>query len=126
MPEAWSEEWVAALDAAAREDEDLRAASRGRRVVIGQEVADGEQRTQWHVILDDGEVAVRPGPADAPDVTFSQDAEVARDVARGAIAARTAFVLGRIRVGGDVDVLLELAPALSGLGDVFAAVRSQA
>lgn len=120
-----SDEWIAALDAAARADDDLREASRGRRVVIGQEVVDGERRTSWHVVLDDGEVAVRPGPAADADVTFSQDRDVADAVARGEMAARTAFVLGRIRVGGDVSVLLEVAPALAGLGDVFAAVRAE-
>lgn len=122
---AWSEEWIGALDVAARADDSLRQASRGRRVVIGQEVVDGERLTRWHVVLDDGTVAVRPGPADAPDVTFSQDAEVAAAVARGEVAARTAFVLGRIRVGGDVSILLDLAPALSGLGDVFASARAR-
>lgn len=121
----WSDEWIAALDAAARADDDLREASRGRRVVIGQEVVDGERRTAWHVVLDDGDVAVRPGPAADADVTFSQDRDVAEAVARGDMAARTAFVLGRIRVGGDVSVLLELAPALAGLGDVFGAVRAE-
>lgn len=124
MPAAWSEEWIGALDAAACADDSLREASRGRHVVIGQEVVDGERSTRWHVVLDDGAVAVRPGPAEAPDVTFSQDGTVAAAVARGELAARTAFVLGRIRVGGDVSMLLELAPALSGLGDVFASVRT--
>lgn len=121
-----SDEWIAALDAAARSDDALREASRGRRVVIGQEVVDGERRTSWHVVLDDGEVAVRPGPAGDADVTFSQDRDVAEAVARGEMAARTAFVLGRIRVGGDVSVLLELGPALAGLGDVFGATRAEA
>lgn len=124
MPPAWSDEWVAALDAAARADARLQAASVGRHVVIGQEVVDGARRIRWHVVLDDGSVRVRPGPADGPDVTFSQDAEVATAVASGRLAARTAFALGRIRVGGDVGVLLELAPALAGLGDVFASVRA--
>ncbi len=125
MAEMGSDEWIAALDAAARADDDLREASRGRRVVIGQEVVDGERRNSWHVVLDDGEVAVRPGPADDADVTFSQDRDVAEAVARGEMAARAAFVLGRIRVGGDVSVLLEVAPALAGLGDVFGAVRAE-
>lgn len=124
MPEPWSEEWIAALDTVARADEGLRAASAGRRVVIGQEVVDGERRTRWHVVLDDGEVAVRPGPAPDPDVIFSQDRATAEAVARGEVAARTAFVLGHIRIGGDIRVLLDLAPALAGLGDVFAGVRA--
>jgi hypothetical protein len=115
--------WIAAADAAARADEGLRAASVGRRIVLGQEVVDGERRTRWHLVLDDGEVAVRAGWPDDPDVTFSQDADVADRVARGEVAARTAFVLGQVRLGGDVARLLDVAPALGGLGDVFAAVR---
>lgn len=125
MTELWSDEWIAAMDAAAQADPALREAARGRSVVIGQEVVDGERRTSWHVVLDDGEVAVRPGPAPRPDVTFSQDRDVAEAVARGEVAARSAFVLGRIRVGGDVNLLLDLSPALAGLGDVFAAARSE-
>lgn len=123
MAEPWSDEWIAAADAAARADVELVEASRGRRVVVGQEVTDGERRTRWHVVLDDGDVAVRPGPAPDPDVTFSQDRATAEAVAAGTLAARTAFVLGRIRVGGDVSVLLELGPALARLGDTFAGVR---
>lgn len=121
-PAPWTEEWVAALDEAARADEGLRQASVGRRVVIGQEVREGDIAHRWHVVLDDGEVSIRPGAAPDPDVTFSQDADTARAVANGEVAARTAFVMGRIRMGGDVSVLLDLAPALAGLGDVFAAV----
>jgi putative sterol carrier protein len=126
VPAPWSEAWIAGLDAAARADDGLRQASAGRRVVIGQEVRDGDETHRWHVVLDDGEVAVRPGPAEAPDVTFSQDADTARAVATGELAARTAFVMGRIRLGGDVSVLLDLGPALAGLGDVFGAVRPPA
>ena len=65
-----------------------------------------------------------PGPAPDPDVTFSQDAEVAAAIARGEVAARTAFIMGRIRIGGDVSVLTDLGPALAGVGDAFAAVRA--
>lgn len=123
-PAPWSEAWIAALDAAARADDGLREASVGRHVVIGQEVRDGDGTHRWHVVLDDGEIAVRPGAAPDPDVTFSQDAETARAVAAGDLPARTAFVMGRIRLGGDVSVLVELGPALAGLGDVFGAVRA--
>lgn len=123
MPALGTDAWIAAADAAARADAGLREAAVGRHVVIGQEVVDGERRTRWHVVLDDGDVAVRAGWPDEPDVTFSQDAAVADRIARGEVAARTAFVLGQVRLGGDVARLMEVAPALAGLGDVFAAAR---
>lgn len=124
-PALGTDAWIAAADAAARTDPGLREAAVGRRIVIGQEVVDDGRRTRWHLVLDDGEVAVRAGwPDPPPDVTFSQDADVADRIARGEVAARTAFVLGQVRLGGDVSRLLEVAPALGGLGDVFAAVRT--
>jgi putative sterol carrier protein len=124
VPERWSEEWVAALDAAARRHEGLREASRGRHATVAQEVVDGSRRNRWHLVLDDGDVAVRSGWPEEPDVTFTQDAAVADRIARGEVAARTAFVLGQVRLGGDPAVLVDLAPALAGLDDVFATVRS--
>lgn len=119
-----SEEWVRAADAAARADEGLREASRGRHLTIGQEVVADGRRTRWHLVLDDGEVAVTTGWPDDPDVTFSQAADVAQRVAAGQESAGTAFVLGQVQVGGDVSRLLEVAPALRDLGDVFAALRT--
>lgn len=124
MPALGTDAWIAAADAAARADAGLREAAVGRHVVIGQEVVDDGRRTRWHLVLDDGEVAVRAGWPDDPDVTFSQDAAVADRIARGEMAARTAFVLGQVRLGGDVDRLMEVAPALAGLGDLFAAARA--
>ena len=124
MPALGTDAWIAAADAAARADAGLREAAVGRSVVIGQEVVDGERRTRWHVVLDAGEVSVRAGWPDDPDVTFSQDASVAERIARGELAARTAFVLGHVRLGGDVSRLLEVAPALARLDDVFAAART--
>jgi len=120
-----TDEWIEGLDRAARASDELREASRGRRVVIGQVVVDGDRTHRWHVVLDDGEVAIRPGPADDADVTFTQDAAVAAAVARGERSARSAFILGEIRVGGDVSLLMDLGPALADLGDVFAPARDE-
>ncbi len=124
MPEIGSDEWVAAADAAARAAEGLREASRGRHLTIGQEVVEAGRRTRWHLVLDDGEVAVVAGWPDDPDVTFSQGPDMARRIADGEQAAGTAFVLGDVKLGGDVALLLELAPALRDLGDLFAPVRA--
>lgn len=123
MAELGSDEWITALDRAARADEGLRAASAGRRVEIGQEVIDGDRRTRWSILLDDGDVAVRPGWSERPDVTFTQDLDLAERIGRGETSAAAAFLMGELRFGGDGALLLEVASALGGLGDVFAAVR---
>ncbi len=88
--------WIAALDEAARADEGLRAASRGRHVVIGQEVRDGDVAHRWHVVLDDGEVAVRSGAAPARRRHLLPGRRHgAAPSPPASWSARTAFVMGR-------------------------------
>ena len=118
-----SPEWLADLDRAASGSEPLRGASRGRRLVIEQVVHDDEE-VRWHVILDDGDVAVRPGPAPAPTVRFTASRAVAERITRGQESAQGAFMRGELRVGGDAAALVEHAEVLAGLDDAFADVRS--
>ncbi|MEZ5183481.1 MAG: SCP2 sterol-binding domain-containing protein [Acidimicrobiales bacterium] len=121
-----SDEWVRALDRAEAADDDLRARCADLSLVIEQEVTDGpDGPVRFHVVLDHGTAAVRPGPAPHPTIRFSQDHETAADIARGRGSAQRAFMTGRLRVGGDLRVLLEHGEVLGQLGDVFAAVRAE-
>ena len=86
-----SDEWIAALDDAARGDEQLATASAELALVVEQVLTDG---TRWHVVVDHGAVRVRPGPADRPTVTFTQDRAVAAAIARGEDSAQAAFLRG--------------------------------
>lgn len=118
--------WLAALDDAARADQALAAATSGLRLVIEQRVhGTPAGDVTYHVVLDHGEVAVAGGPADSPTVTFDQDHATARGIAAGTESAQRAFMSGRLRVGGDLRVLLEHQASLLALGDVFAAVRER-
>ena len=131
-----SPEWIEALDAAARADGALAEAAAEVDLVVEQRVAapasttgaaSGEDASGedvvYHLVLDRGRVAVRPGPAEAPTVRFTQDRATAWGVATGTISAQAAFMTGRLQVGGDLRSLLDdrLGTALH---DVFAAVRS--
>lgn len=120
-----SPEWIDALDVAARADGPLRQATAGVHLVVAQEVSEGDETARWHIVLDDGAVAVRPGPAEDADLTFAQDRATAAAINRGDLSARTAFVLGRVRVGGDIGAALRHAPALAALDDLFASVRAE-
>ena len=99
--------------------------------VLGDEPIDAqvtvEQRADdvvWHMLLGDGDVRLLPGPADTPDVTFSQSYAVAAAVARGERSAQAAVMAGEISVDGNVSVLLAAAPALAEVEDRLAAVRA--
>ena len=120
-----SDPWIEALDHAATDAGNLAELTVGMALVIEQEVVDGDRTVTYHVVIDDGRVSVRPGPAPTATVRFSQDADTARAVAAGELSAQRAFMTGRLRVGGDLTVLLAHGEALAELDDVFASVRAR-
>ena len=88
-----------------------------------QQVVLGDPDVAWAVTVGAGKVAVEVGRHDSATVTFTQDAATAAAIHRGELSAQAAFMTGRLRVGGDVRVLLERQGALADLDDVFGPVR---
>lgn len=126
-----SPDWLAALHDAARADQGLAEATATIDLVVEQRVAadpDGPPTSAdavYHVVLDHGRASVAAGPAPAPTIRFSQDLGTARAIAMGTESAQRAFMTGRVRVGGDLRVLLDHQEVLAALGDAFAAVRAR-
>ena len=118
-----SPEWIAALDAAARE----ATMPGGVRLTIQQVVTDGgdgDGDVRYHLILDEGRLQVRPGQAETADVTLVQTREVAVAFSRGELNAQQALEAGRLKLRGDIGHLAREGRALSAMEDVFAAVRA--
>jgi putative sterol carrier protein len=120
-----SPEWIAELDRALMADPALRLASTGVSLVVQQTVTDGpEGDASWHVVVDDGTARVVPGDAPSADVTFRQTYETAAAINQGRLSAQTAFMTGRLRVGGDVELLMAHQATFDGVEDAFDAVRA--
>ncbi|MCA1844007.1 MAG: SCP2 sterol-binding domain-containing protein [Actinobacteria bacterium] len=116
-----SAEWIAALDAAARE----ATVPDGVRLTIQQVVTDaGEGDVRYHLVLDEGRLQVRPGEAEAADLTLVQTREVAAALSRGELNAQQALEAGRLKLRGDIGHLARQGRALNAMEDVFAAVRA--
>jgi len=112
--------------------DDLEVAARGAsitpdvRLVIQQIIpgdVDGDE-VAYVMTAADGAITVRRGRADAPDITFTQDRATAEAIHRGELSAQTAFIEGRLRLGGDLRAVIERAGSLVALDDVFAAARA--
>jgi putative sterol carrier protein len=101
------------------------AGPEGEPFTLQQLVTDGpDGDVTWSVTVGAGSIAVRPGRAEAPLVTFTQDLPTATAIIRGELSAQAAFMTGRLRVGGDVALLLERLDTLVAIDDVFAATRA--
>lgn len=118
-----SDEWLQALDAAARDrpspDDDPAGAT---SISIEQVVRDGPR---WRLVIDRGSCRVETDAPGEPDIRLTCDRETAAAIASGQRSTLDAFIAGDLRLGGDVRVLLERREALEALGDVFAAVKEQ-
>ena len=123
MPDYLSAEWFTAAAALVRDDPTLRERSQGVRLVLQQTVEDEAGATTWHLVLDDGTVSLRTGPAEAPDIAFRCDRATAEAVRAGEESAQTAFIQGRLRIEGPVNALLEHARVFADLDDVLAPLR---
>lgn len=116
-------EWIAALDAAAREAPDL--VPRDVRLTIQQIVTgDDGGDVRYHLVVDEGRLRVHPGEAEAADVTLVQSREVAAALSRGELNAQQALEAGRLKLRGDIGHLARQGKALTAVEDVFAAVRA--
>lgn len=121
-----SDEWLAALDDAARSrtapvDDPLAEVT----LTVHQVVVGGPS---WRLVIDHGSLSVEPGePAGgstAPTVRLTSDRTTATDIAAGRRAALDAFITGDLVIGGDVRSVLEHRAALETLGDLFAGLRA--
>jgi SCP-2 sterol transfer family len=107
-------------------DASLHSATAGIRLTVEHVVTGGPGGTiRWHVTIDDGKVGLADGPAVDPDLRFTTDYATAAQVAAGELGAQRAFVEGRLRVGGDLGVLIRHQKALSTIDDALAGVRAR-
>ena len=118
-----SDEWLAALDEAARArvvpDDDPLA---GVRVTVEQVI---ERGPRWRLHIDDGRLWVEPAPeSGAADLRLTSDRVTAAAIASGRSSALQAFIAGDLVIGGDVRVMLEHREALEALGDLFGELRA--
>jgi len=124
VAEFLSEKWLTELDTAVRASANVSVLA---PIVIEQVVGGvpgrGEVRYRMHV--DSTGARVTTGDtADPPDVRLSTDYETAVAIALGKENAQIALARGRLRLGGDIDVLVRRADALGALDDATAGLRA--
>ena len=114
--------------AVARSDR-LRQASEGIDLTVRQVVNGGPEGDVTYALrLADGTVTVIAGDghpdADA-DLEVVQDYATAADISRGDLTPSAAFAAGRLKLGGNVGVLVRHGDVAAGLDDLFGSLRAE-
>ena len=128
VAEFLSDEWLAALDAAARDSADNDDGAGDTDALAVEPVVrgvPGRGDVRYRVTCDTVVRSVTPSRDREPaDVRIETDYATAVALARGELNAQTALADGSLRVSGDLARLGAHAPALARLGDLFASVRA--
>jgi hypothetical protein len=120
-----SPEWLAAAADAIAHDAGLQGAAADISLILEQTVTDGPDGTvSWHIVLHRGTARLVPGSAAQADLRFTTTWSTACAVALGELAAPTAFLEGRLRVGGNLTLLVGQQQKLSSIDDVLGDLRS--
>ena len=119
-----SGEWLDQLAAAAHDDEDLRTATTGVALTVQQVVTGGpDGEVAWYVRLADGKVEIGPGRTPDPDVVITESHATATEVSRGDLTPAEAFASGRLKLGGQIGLLVRHHHAFDQLAAAMAAVH---
>jgi putative sterol carrier protein len=69
---------------------------------------DIEGAGKWYAVINDGDIDVSEGDADAPGVTISVDEENWLAIVDGSLNAQMAFLTGKLKIAGDMTLAMKL------------------
>jgi len=109
-----SPEWAAALTTELNANDAFREASASQQAKI-QQIITGEDESHYWITFADGTIDMGVGDLEAPDATITQSYETAVKLAKSELSPVTAFMTGKIKIGGNMGLLLGLQGALAQL-----------
>ncbi len=68
----------------------------------------GEEGGDWVVTIRDGQCTVEEGTAENPRLTLTADAQDYKDVILGKLDGMKAFMTGKLRLSGDLNLAMKL------------------
>ena len=116
-----SEEWATALMDADNGNDEFSKAAGTATARIQQVITkpDGSVAHYWTVVAD-GRIELGLGDLENPDATVSQSYETAVSLAKREANPVTSFMMGKIKIDGNMGMLMGLAGALGKLADGMA------
>jgi putative sterol carrier protein len=117
-----SQEWADALTGTLNASEDFRRALAGQNATLQQVITTGDDDVRYWMRIVDGTLSMGIGEADNADATITESYDTAVALARRELSPVTGFMMGRIKVDGNMGMLLGLQGALGQLADAMSAM----
>jgi alkyl sulfatase BDS1-like metallo-beta-lactamase superfamily hydrolase len=107
---------------AVNSDPTFASAAGTSRVRIQQVIKTADGEVHYWTTLEDGRLGLGVGDLDNVDATITQSYETAVGLAKREINPVTAFMMGKIKVDGNMGMLMGLTGVLGKLADAMAAL----
>ncbi len=119
-----SDEWMEAANAALQESAGFQSAIAGKNLGVQFVVSDGADGGQldYYMSIGDGAATLAKGELEGADVTVTSNYETAAGIAKGDLNTQMAFMTGKIKVGGNLAVLMTHQNIVSQWGAATAAM----
>jgi putative sterol carrier protein len=114
-----SDEWAKALTSILNASDSFRQAAQGHTATIQQVITGPEAETRYWIRIADQSIDMGVGDIENPDATITQSYETAVGLAKSEVSPVTAFMTGKIKVGGNMGLLLGLQGVLTQLPDAM-------
>ncbi len=103
-----SDEWFAAANEALQAHPGFQQAISGKNLGVQFVVTDGSDGgpLDYHMSVVDGAASIAKGELEGADVTVTATRETMAGIAKGDLNTQMAFMTGKIKVGGNLAVLM--------------------
>lgn len=126
MPQKFlSPGWAEALEVELNGSESFRSAAAAQDATIQQVITTAEGETHYWIKIAGGTIGLGIGDVEAPDATITQSYETAVALAKSELSAVTAFMSGKIKIAGNMGLLLGLQGALAQLPAAMQAIDTE-
>ena len=117
-----SDEWAEALKAELNQSEDFRQAAAGHKATIQQVITGADGTTNYWITIGEGTIDLGVGDIDGEDATVTQSYDSAAALAKGELSPVTAFMTGKLKIAGNMGMILGLQGALAQLPAAMARI----
>jgi putative sterol carrier protein len=115
-----SDEWIQEVKERLNASDGFRTGSASAKATLQQVVSGSEGASRYWIAIDHGTVDMGPGDTPSPDATITQDYQTAVALAKSEINPVSAFMSGKLKVGGSMMLLMQLQGAFAELPKVMA------